>query len=107
MKPSQKREAPGNYHTEILGFLFHERLNKPESERKPHAKARIDKALSATRFLNGSLFARHRNDDILKLEDEDYFCNDTREPGLFTILSEYEWTASETYLPKQRPDNRP
>ena len=41
--------------------------------------------------MNGSLFAEHTGDDYLKIPDEDYFGPE----GLFTILGEYGWTASE------------
>ena len=90
-----KREASGNYHDGILTFLFHERLNRQENERIAHTNSEINKALSDTRFLNGSLFSRHKHDHLLKLDDADYFGTNPNEPGLFTILNEYEWTASE------------
>ena len=89
------RTAPDEYHDGVITFLFHERLNKSEEERTAHSKDEINDALADTPFLNGSLFARHRNDGILRLEDRDYFGTDPNEPGLFTILSEYDWTASE------------
>ena len=90
-----KREAPGKYHEDILTFLFHERLNQPLDARKPHPNPNIQQALADARFLNGSLFAEHENEDALDLTDQDYFSADPAEPGLFTILSEYDWTASE------------
>ena len=90
-----RREAPGAYHADILSFLFHERLNKPPDERAPHPSAAVHDALADARFLNGSLFARHRHDDLVELDDEDYFGADPDAPGLFTILSEYDWTSSE------------
>ena len=89
-----RRTAPGKYHRDVLTFLFHERLNKPEAERSSHPNAEIDRAMEDTRFLNGSLFAKHQSDDVLELTDEDYFAVGS-EQGLFTILNEYEWTASE------------
>ena len=85
------REANGDYHNEILRFLYHERLNRRPDARSPHENSNIEKALASVRFLNGSLFAEHTGDDDLKIPDEDYFGPE----GLFTILSEYEWTASE------------
>ena len=85
------REANGDYHNEILRFLYHERLNRRPDARSPHENPNIEKALASVRFLNGSLFAEHTGDDDLKIPDEDYFGPE----GLFTILSEYEWTASE------------
>ena len=90
-----RREAPGAYHADILSFLFHERLNKPPDERAPHPSAAVHDALDDARFLNGSLFARHRHDDLVELDDDDYFGANPESPGLFTILSEYDWTSSE------------
>ena len=90
-----KRESPGAYHNAILTFLFHERLNQPPADRITHANPRIQEALADTRFLNGSLFARHQHDDLLHLTDADYFGADPNAPGLFTILNEYDWTSSE------------
>ena len=90
-----KREAPGKYHADILTFLFHERLNQPLDARKPHPNPRIQQALADARFLNGSLFAEHENEDALDLTDDDYFSADPAAPGLFTILAEYDWTSSE------------
>jgi len=90
-----RREAPGAYHADILSFLFHERLNKTPDERAPHPSAAVHDALADARFLNGSLFARHRHDDLVELDDDDYFGADPESPGLFTILSEYDWTSSE------------
>ena len=87
--------APGDYHGQILTFLFHERLNKPHNMRNRHPEIAVGAALQDTRFLNGSLFTRHEHDDELHLEDEEYFGTDPERQGLFTILSEYEWTASE------------
>ncbi len=89
------RHAPGSYHDQILTFMFHERLNKPENMRRRHPRAEIEFALSGTRFLNGSLFARHEHDDEFHLDDEEYFGTNPKRPGLFTILSGYEWTTSE------------
>ena len=86
--------APGAYHEQILTYLFHERLNKPLNQRQPHPQSEIESALRHTRFLNGSLFARHEYDDF-RLDDEEYFGTDPEQPGLFTIFSEYDWTASE------------
>ena len=85
------REANGDYHNRILRFLFHERLNKRPDEREAHENENVEKVFADVRFLNGSLFAEHKGDDYLKIPDEDYFGPE----GLFTILSEYEWTASE------------
>ena len=89
-----RREAQGNYHRDILIFLFHQRLNKPVGEREVHPNPSINTAMVDTRFLNGSLFAMHQGDELLELTDEDYFGTGA-EPGLFTILGEYEWTTSE------------
>ena len=90
-----KRHAPGRYHKEVLGFLFHERLNKPNDQRRSHSMEEIDEELSGVSFLNGSLFAVHEGDADLFIEDEAYFGNDPGQPGLFTILSDYDWTDTE------------
>ena len=89
-----RREAPGTYHKDILTFLFHQRLNRGEEDREDHPNPQINEAMQDTRFLNGSLFALHDGDNLLELSDDDYFATGD-EPGLFTILGEYEWTASE------------
>ena len=88
------REAQGQYHRDILTFLFHERLNRPEKDRKPHQNPEINRIMESARFLNGSLFAHHQGDELLEMTDQDYF-GVGENPGLFTILNEYEWTASE------------
>ena len=90
-----RREAAGKYHGDVLTFLFHERLNQPAGSRPAHQNPAIDRALTGARFLNGSLFARHQDDGLLALTDADYFGTDPKEPGLFAILSEYDWTAAE------------
>ena len=90
-----KREGKGDYHGQILTFMFHERLNRAEHARNAHSNPAIEEALYGTRFLNGSLFSRHQDDDMVQMSDTDYFGNDPKSPGLFTILSEYDWTASE------------
>ena len=89
-----RRETPASYHKDILTFLFHQRLNKAEGDRECHPNPQINEAMEDTRFLNGSLFALHEGDNLLDLNHEDYFGTGD-EPGLFTILGEYEWTASE------------
>lgn len=89
------KHTPGHYHDQMLTFLFHERLNKPLNMRGRHQDAAVETALQDTRFLNGSLFTRHEHDDELHLEDDEYFGADPERQGLFTILSEYDWTASE------------
>ena len=70
-------------------------LTFPPDKREPHPVSEIDMALRDTRFLNGSLFARHKYDGILNISDDDYFGEEPESPGLFTILSNYEWTAAE------------
>ena len=95
-----KRNSPGNYHQDMLAFLFHERLNKPPASRSRHPVPAIDEAMAGVEFLNGSLFAVHDGDSELSLADEEYFDpgDDGRPPGLFTLLSDYDWTATE-HLP--------
>ena len=90
-----KREAGGDFHRQILTFMFHERLNKPEPTRVSHSNPEIERALDGTRFLNGSLFALHQDDGTLQMSNADYFGTEPQSPGLFTIMDEYDWTASE------------
>ena len=90
-----RREGNGNYHGDILTFMFHERLNQAEPARIAHGNPAIEEALRDTRFLNGSLFARHNDDGLVQMYDADYFGTDPAQLGLFTILSEYDWTAAE------------
>ena len=90
-----KREGKGDYHGQILTFMFHERLNRAEHARTAHSNPAIEEALHGARFLNGSLFSRHQDDGMVQMSDADYFGTDLNSPGLFTILGEYDWTASE------------
>ena len=85
----------GRYHTDILRFLFHQRLNVPHPMRSAHAVTAIHDAMEETPFLNGSLFAEHSDDDELDIAPADYWSADENEPGLFTILSRYHWTMDE------------
>ena len=85
-----------DYHANILTFLFHQRLNVPGVERVDHASSHeVDEWLSNTPFLNGSLFAEHPGDQDLVLSDGDYFSTNPTRPGLFTIMSRYNWTTAE------------
>ena len=85
-----------DYHANILTFLFHQRLNVPGVERVDHASSHeVDEWLSNTPFLNGSLFAEHPGDQDLVLSDGDYFSTNPSRPGLFTIMSRYNWTTAE------------
>ena len=84
-----------DYHREILRFLFHRRLNVLVDKRDEHPNARIDGAMEPVPFLNGSLFARHDDDDALDLPAAAYWNTDSTQPGLFTILSRYHWTMDE------------
>ena len=90
-----KLHAQGEYHSSVLSFLFHNRLNTPEDERESHPRPAIDAALDDAPFLNGSLFAVHPGDDQLALADDAYFGTDAGAPGLFTIMSRYDWSTSE------------
>ena len=85
-----------NYHSNILTFLFHHRLNVPGVERVAHPSSdEVDDWLSGTPFLNGSLFAEHPGDQDLVLSNDDYFGANPNRPGLFTIMSRYDWTTAE------------
>ena len=90
-----KLHANGEYHSFVLSFLFHNRLNTPEPERESHSQPAVDAALESAPFLNGSLFAQHPGDSELNLTDNAYFGTDTDAPGLFTIMSRYDWSTSE------------
>ncbi len=85
----------GAYHRNVLGFLFHQRLNVPVERRDEHPIAAIQQAMEQTPFLNGSLFAEHSDDDALDIAPAAYWNADEQEPGLFTILSRYHWTMDE------------
>jgi hypothetical protein len=85
----------GDYHANILTFMFHNRLNTPGYDRVEHPSDAVQKALATTPFLNGSLFAEHPGDDELGLSDGDYFSTNPNRPGLFTIMGRYDWTTAE------------
>ena len=90
--------AGASYHGAVLFRLFHDILNKPMDERVRPANRIIalDPLFEATRFVNGSVFAPHHDDGCLDLPDNAYWKNRPGEdPGLFDILSEYQWTAAE------------
>ena len=89
------RYGAGDYHKTILSFLFHSRLNTPISQRTAHPTLEIATAMAAAPFLNGSLFAVHPGDDDLNISDDEYFGTDPDRPGLFTIMSRYNWTTAE------------
>ena len=85
----------GRYHSDVLRFLFHQRLNVPNPVRSAHDVDAVQDAMEQTPFLNGSLFAEHSDDDELDIAPSDYWSADENEPGLFTILSRYHWTMDE------------
>ena len=89
------RYGNGDYHGDVLAYLFHNRLNTPVDQRNVHEDETVEKVLAGTPFLNGSLFAKHSGDEDLMMQDEDYFGVEAADPGLFTIMSRYEWTATE------------
>ena len=84
-----------DYHGDVLAYLFHERLNTPNAQRRAHPNQEIHAALECVPFLNGSLFAQHEGDADLRLGYDDYFGVALDEPGLFTLLSRYAWTMDE------------
>ncbi len=84
-----------NYHSEILSYVFHERLNVVEDQRSPHSLAALNHILDQAPFLNGSLFARNGDDVELAIRSELYWNTDADSPGLFTIFSRYHWTTDE------------
>ena len=84
-----------DYHQAVLRFLFHHRLNTPAEQRDDHPAAALNDAMAHTPFLNGSLFAEHRDDDGIDIPAGSYWSAVAAEPGLFTILSRYHWTMDE------------
>ena len=87
----------GDYHGEVLRYLFHERLNKEKRDRDPHPV----EPFAGVPFLNGSLFERRAGDDRLSIADTRYWSAVEGESGLFDVLARYHWTADE-----QRPGER-
>ena len=87
-----------DYHNEVLSFLFRERLNTHQDLRDEHPIAGINEVLDRAPFLNGSLFAKHDDDETLELKERDYWSVNSENPGLFTILSRYHWTMDEHRL---------
>ena len=90
-----KRHESIDYHNDVLMFVFYERLNVPEIDRIKHSADSVDQVLHSVPFLNGSLFARHAGDSELDLSFDDYFGVQPERPGLFTIMSRYDWTTDE------------
>ena len=90
-----KRHEAMDYHNEILMFMFHEQLNVPEIDRVSHSFQAVNNVLDTVPFLNGSLFAVHEGDSEFALSFDDYFSVDPERPGLFTIMSRYDWTTDE------------
>ena len=76
-------------------FMFHERLNVPEIDRVNHSVPQVEDVLDTVPFLNGSLFAVHSGDSDLDLSFDDYFGVQPERPGLFTVMSRYDWTTDE------------
>lgn len=87
--------SENSYHRDILGFLFHKRLNIPLDKREKHDIDGIESAMQDAPFLNGSIFGVHQDDDSFEVPDEYYWSTDTDQPGIFTILSRYHWTMDE------------
>ena len=92
-----------DYHTGVLRFLFHERLNTQSLDRRPHPNAAVDREFARVPFLNGSLFEERPGDSELRLAEDAYWQPEdgTDTLGLFDILARYHWTADE-----QRPGER-
>ena len=93
----------GDYHRNVLRFLFHERLNTQDPARRPHPNPAADREFARVPFLNGSLFEERPGDDNLRIAWDAYWQPDDGGdvPGLFDILARYHWTADE-----QRPGER-
>ncbi len=88
-------DDPNDYHSEVLKFLFHERLNVLEDIRTPHGISSLNEMLDLAPFLNGSLFAKETNEPELDLPVGLYWNVDEDDPGLFTIFNRYHWTTDE------------
>ena len=85
----------GSYHSDVLAFLFYERFNKPKDDREEADSSEITSAMADVPFLNGSVFAKRKEDALLDVSMDEYFSVDSDSPGLFTILSRYDWSMSE------------
>lgn len=89
-------DDPDRYHSEVLSFLFHERLSVPRDQRTKHQLQRVHDAAAGAPYLNGSLFYRNQDlDGLIELSAEDYWGTNTEGVGIFTILSRYHWTLDE------------
>ena len=62
----------GSYHGDVLTFLFHERFNKPNRDRKEACSPEITSAMSDVPFLNGSIFAERKEDTSLDVSIGNY-----------------------------------
>ena len=83
------------YHDSVLSALFHEALNRPAHRRAAHPLADIQEWLAQTPFLNGSIFAPHPDDALVRLPDAAYWSDDSTESGLYDILEAFQWTLDE------------
>ena len=84
-----------SYHQHVISFMFNERFNKAETERKEADSSEITSAMNDLPFLNGSIFAERQEDALLDVSIDEYFSADNDKPGLFTVLSRYDWSMSE------------
>lgn len=91
---SISRNNIDNFHSNVMQYLFYNRLNTEASQRKKHPK--FGKMLDQVPFLNGSLFFKHPHDDAVTLRNENYR-NFHDENGLFDILERYHWTVDEQH----------
>lgn len=83
------------YYANVLAFLFHERFNTPVERRQESSHSDVQHAMDDVPFLNGSVFAPNADDNLMNASFSDYFSVDAEQPGLFTILSRYEWSIDE------------
>lgn len=84
-----------SYHRDVISFMFNERFNSVATERKDAASSEINSAMEDVPFLNGSIFAEREEDASLDVSIDEYFSTDSDKPGLFTVLSRYDWSMSE------------
>ena len=84
-----------NYYANVLAFLFHERFDTPAERYQESSHSDVQNAMGDIPFLNGSVFAPNPDDNLMNASFSDYFSADPNQPGLFTILSRYEWSIDE------------
>ena len=80
---------------DVLTHLFHQVLNVERDQRLEHPNSDIEPLLREIPFLNGSIFAQQAGDEQLTIPMDAYWSRSLETPGLFTILSRFQWTMEE------------